>query len=110
MPRLEFASLLDVYEARLRVLETITLCKSHVWSYEKEWRIVTALRDKTQGYEILPFAPEEIGAVYLGCKMTAEDRHEIIDITRSRYPKASIFQAERHASEFSLLFGEISPR
>jgi len=110
MPRLNFASLLDFYEARMAVLETITLCKSEVWSYEKEWRIIAALRDKSQSHEILPYAPEEIGAVYLGCKMTAEDRIEIVDIARSRYPKAAIFQAEKHESEFALLFGEIPRR
>jgi hypothetical protein len=107
MPRLRFASLLDFYEARVNVLETITLCKSKVWSYEKEWRIVATLRDKAQRYEILPYAPEEVGAVYLGCKMAAEDRNELIDITRRYCPKATIFQAEKHTSEFALRFEEI---
>jgi len=107
MPRLKFSSLLDFYDARLTVLETITLSKSEVWRYEKEWRVITTLRDKSLSHEILPYAPEEVGAVYLGCKMTPEDRSEIIDITRSLYPKAAIFQAEKHDSEFALLFGEV---
>ena len=107
MPRLSFASLLDFYEARARVLETITLSKSEVWSYEKEWRIVAALRDKTLDHEILPYAPEEVGAVYLGCRMAAEDRSEIVDITRL-YRSATIFQAEKHEGEFALRFDEVS--
>jgi hypothetical protein len=108
MPVLAFASLLQEEQAvRLAVLETITLSKSEVWSYEREWRIVASLRDKAQSFEILPYAPEEVGAVYLGCKMTPEDRSEIIDITHSRYAKAAIFQAEKHDSEFALRFEEI---
>lgn len=107
MPRLKFASLLDFYEARMNVLETITLSKSVVWSYEKEWRIVASLRDKTLDHEILPFAPEEVGAVYLGCKMTPEGRSEVIDVTRSHYPNAAIFQAEKHHGEFALEFREL---
>jgi hypothetical protein len=107
MPRLKFASLLDFYEARMNVLETITLSKSVVWSYEKEWRIVASLRDKALDHEILPFAPEEVGAVYLGCKMTPESRGEIIAVTRGLYPNAAIFQAEKHQGEFSLMFCEV---
>lgn len=109
MPVLEFASLLlDERAARLAVLETITLCKSDVWAYEKEWRIVAALRDKSQSYEILPYAREEIGAVYLGCRMTAQNRSEITEVVRNQFPDAAIFQAEKHASEFALQFAEIA--
>ena len=110
MPRLRFSSLLDFNEARLSVLETITLSKSDVWSYEKEWRIIGGLRDKTQTYEILPYAREEVGAVYLGCKMSLDDRREIVAIARDRYPDAAIFQAEKHRSEFALTFDEVSKR
>ena len=74
---MKFSSLLDFYDARLTVLETITLSKSEVWRYEKEWRVITTLRDKSLSHEILPYAPEEVGAVFLGCKMTPEDRSEL---------------------------------
>jgi hypothetical protein len=52
------------------------------------------LRDKTKSYEILPYAPEEVG-VYLGCKMSKGDRDEIIEIMRRKYPQAKIFQASK---------------
>ncbi|HXY99199.1 MAG TPA: DUF2971 domain-containing protein [Stellaceae bacterium] len=108
LPRIEFSTLWDLDAAKKAVYETITLSKSDVWSYEREWRIVTGLRDKTKPFEILPFAPQEIGAVYLGCKMTDRDRQEIIGISRQKYPTAKIFQAVKHESEYALNFTEIA--
>ena len=35
-------------------------------SYEKEWRVVSGLRNKSNEYEIIPFNPQELAAVYLG--------------------------------------------
>ena len=37
------------------LFEMTTLTKSKDWEYEKEWRIVATMRDKSKGYEILPF-------------------------------------------------------
>jgi hypothetical protein len=66
------------------------------------------LRDKTQSYEVLPYAPEEVGAVYLGCNIVKEDKEEIIEVTRRLYSKAKLFQAEKHEREFALTFNEIT--
>jgi DNA-directed RNA polymerase subunit F len=106
-PRLEFASLMNGEDMRKRVYETVTLSKSEVWSYEREWRVVTSLREKTKPYEIIPFAREEVGAVYLGCRMDEGDRNEIVDIVRSRYSDAKLFQAKNNAHNFSLIFEQI---
>jgi Protein of unknown function (DUF2971) len=107
IPRQRFADLMDFNESLNGLLATITLTKGDVWAYEKEWRIIASLRNKSRTYEILPFAPEEIGAVYLGCRIATIDKNEIIAITRSKYPKAKIFQAEKHPTDFSLIFHEI---
>ena len=107
MPRLTFASLMDFDDARRSVLETITLSKSEVWAYEKEWRIIAALCDKAADCEYLPYAREEVGAIYLGCNMLREDKDEIVDIARLQYANAKIFQAKKHEGEFALTFGEI---
>lgn len=108
MPRREFASMLDFQRSLTETVELITLTKSDVWAYEKEWRIVAGLRDKTQSYEILSYAPEEVGAVYLGCKMTDDDKQELIGSTRRLYPQAKLYQAEKHPREFALIFTEIT--
>ena len=109
MPRLRFTDLMGDFEETVRgILKTITLTKSDVWTYEKEWRIINALRNKTLTYEITPYAPEEVGEVYLGCNMAADDKDEIVELTRRMYPIAKLFQAEKHEREFALIFREIT--
>jgi hypothetical protein len=90
-----------------KVINHITLTKGMDWAYEKEWRIVASMRDKGNNSEILAFAPEEIGAIYLGCKMEDIDRQEIIEITTKKYSKAEIYQAAKHEKEFKLIFERI---
>jgi hypothetical protein len=107
LPRLTFESFFDFEAAKAELLNTITLTKSEVWSYEREWRIVAGLRNNKQNFEIISFAREEVGSVYLGCRMTSEDKAEIIGITRLGYPKARILQAAKHDHEFALTFHDI---
>jgi len=64
--------------------------------------------DGNNASQIFPFKPEELGAVYLGCKMTEDDKKEIIEITSSIYPKAEIYQAKKHEKEFKLEFEKIN--
>src|SRR6516162_6638151 len=45
IPRRTFASLMDFNEGLRNIIESITLIKSEVWSYEKEWRIIASLRN-----------------------------------------------------------------
>ena len=108
MPQLDFAALMDFEKVPTEIINLVTLTKSEVWAYEKEWRIIAGLRDKTQSYEILPYAPEEVGAVYLGCNISIEDKEGIIEVTRRIYPQAKMFQAEKHEKEFALTFDEIT--
>ena len=99
--------LMDSRKARMEILDILTLSKSEVWAYEKEWRVWSSLRDKTQSFEIIPFAPEEIGAVYLGCKMSDTDKTQITGIIRSKYSSAKVFAAEKHPSRFELVFNKL---
>jgi hypothetical protein len=104
LPQASFSNLMDLQQAIKDTRETLTLTKSAVWAYEKEWRIVAALRDKTKSYEILPYSPEEVGEIYLGCRISELDKTEILDIARARYPKAKVYEAKKHDKEFSLVF------
>lgn len=90
-----------------KVINHITLTKGIDWAYEKEWRIVASMRDKSKTSEILAFAPEEVGAVYLGCKISDMDKRAIIEITTKNYSKAVIYQAAKHEKEFKLVFERI---
>ena len=86
------------------LFDMVTLTKSTDWEYEKEWRVVTTMHDKSRDYEILRFPPEEVAAVYLGCRITDECKREIIEIVKDKYPDAKIYQAHKHEREFSLVF------
>jgi hypothetical protein len=108
IPRLTFANQMDLAKALKEAVDIITLTNSEVWAYEKEWRIIAGLWNKTQSYEVLQFAPEEVGAVYLGCKIAKNNKEEIIDVTSRKYSKAKIFQAEKHNRAFVLIFREIT--
>jgi Protein of unknown function (DUF2971) len=57
IPRRTFASLMEFSKALKEIVQSITLIKSEVWAYEKEWRIIASLRNKTQSYECPASAP-----------------------------------------------------
>ena len=108
-PAMEFTNLLDnTAEFRRAIIDTITLTKSIDWQYEKEWRVVTALRNHVKKYEILPFAEEEVGGLYLGCRIPEKNKSELIEIIAEKYPWAPIYQAIPKKSEFSLTFEQLS--
>ena len=86
------------------LFDMITLTKSTDWEYEKEWRVVTTMHDKSKDNEILRFPPEEVAAIYLGCRTTDESKREIIEIANDKYLNAKIYQARKHEREFSLVF------
>lgn len=104
LPRLTFDTFFDHEAAKREIIDMPTLTKSDAWAYEREWRVVTTLRDKEQPFEIISFAREEVAAVYLGCRMTPEDKAEVIGITRLGYPRAKILLAVKHEHEFALTF------
>lgn len=104
IPRLNYDLMMDFERARTETLKVLTLSKSDDWEYEKEWRVWATLRDKTAAYDIISFAPEEVGEVCLGCKIGDDKKEKIIGITRRNYPKARILQAEKHKSKYELVF------
>lgn len=55
-------------------------------------------------YEELPFDPEELEAIYFGCRMIEEDRLQFTDLVASHYPHAKIIQARKAIDEFRLVF------
>ena len=108
IPTVDFVSLLgDTFASSLAIRDAITLTKSLDWQYEKEWRIVSALRNPASEYEIISFAEEEVGGLYLGCRMAEKDKSELIEIMAKKYPWAPIYQATPKKSEFSLAFEKI---
>lgn len=57
------------------------LCKTNIWSYEKEWRICFGKEDNLKPNNIQ--LPKSTG-VYIGAKMLDEHRKTIIDIAKTK--------------------------
>lgn len=79
--------------------------KSTCWSYEKEWRVFGFSKSlKYQGFDLYKFSPEEIGAVYLGCRMEEKLKFQILDLVAHKYPRCNIFQSKIREKEYGLDF------
>lgn len=97
------------YVESLRTLHKyFTLSKDSAYHYEREWRVVTRLRDPNKKFECLPFAKEEISEIYLGVNMTEENKKEIVEIVKYKYPWTQIFQARKKSNDFGYEFNKIS--
>ncbi len=78
------------------------LCKTNVWSYEKEWRICFDLREDLKPSNIQ--LPKSTG-VYIGAKMPDEHRKTIIDMAKTK--NIPIYQEVLVFSERSVSFERI---
>lgn len=85
-------------------LDYLTLTKSKDWAHEKEWRVVSGLRDKTKQFEDIPFDPQELATVYLGCRMSDSDKDEIVGLVRNNFPHVEILQSAPNRADLSLSF------
>jgi hypothetical protein len=81
--------------------------KSDIWGYEKEWRVWDLLPQReSQLFSYYPVSREEIGAVYLGCRIDSSVKNQILNLL-SAYPNAKIFQASKANDEYKLDFGAL---
>jgi len=108
MPQLSYGFLMDSKLGSKAIVDTLILSKSDDWAYEKEWRVWRTWSDKAREYYLLSYDPEEVGEVYLGCKMADSQRAKILEITRRKYPKAVVFQAQKHKKKYELVFHELT--
>ncbi|MGH7228399.1 MAG: DUF2971 domain-containing protein [Nitrospiraceae bacterium] len=82
--------------------------KSRHWSYEKEWRVLSAEKpDDGPGYVMLKLCPQEIDTIYLGCRMNPEARQAILDRIRGDLSHVRVFEAIRSDTRFALDFTRI---
>lgn len=82
--------------------------KSTHWSYEKEWRCIGASRNLEKLYDYNLFYPEEVEAIFLGCKMGENEKDEIrLNLLNPKYAHIKVFQAITNNREFKLDFIEV---
>lgn len=82
--------------------------KSDNWAYEDEWRCVGGLRDIKNGFDFDPLVPEELEAIYLGCRITPHIKKDVLDIISKKYPKTDVYQAKLAQQNFALDFDKLS--
>lgn len=63
---------------------------------------------KLTNYIDVQIHPEEIDSLYLGCRMSSEDREQIKKTAKTVLPHVKIFQSSVHKSLFQLNFVEVS--
>ncbi len=77
--------------------------KSEDWSYEKEWRILRKASEIGPDRFIdLPFPPEELVAVYLGCRVSESSKEEIIAAAGTFSAPIAFFQMIDEPKRFEL--------
>jgi|ERR1700730_14215332 len=78
--------------------------KSSVWDYENEWRILDKKRPGEEGSSVLrEFHPQELVSVYLGCRISAEDRNRIKDILVGWGTPVSLFRMREERVRYELV-------
>lgn len=103
-----------------KLIDRVLLTKSQHWQYEKEWRVIkrTIETDELNFYHetfktnpdrleeiaetieqhggpgMYSFDPSAIRSIFLGARITPENKNSIIQATHTFAPQAKIFQAE----------------
>jgi len=82
--------------------------KSDEWAYEKEWRMLRVLEDAESRLEGVPhpiclfsFPADAVVEIIAGLRCSLELRDRLRILSKS-YPKANLFQALEHSSEYAL--------
>jgi Protein of unknown function (DUF2971) len=87
------------------LFEEAVFVKAIDWEYEKEWRLVGGWeKEKTE--EFIPFYPEELTAVYLGCRMSEKDKKEIKELAIKKYGHATIYEGTKSTQRFAVEFSK----
>lgn len=82
--------------------------KSDEWAYEKEWRMLRVLQDAESRLQGVPhpiclfsFPTDAVVEIIAGLRCSPQLRDRLRTLSQG-YPKAKLFQAEEHSSEYAL--------
>jgi Protein of unknown function (DUF2971) len=78
---------MSVSDSAREMYERLIYTKSLEWSYEKECRFhIPGFIPDNKEYAAFTFYPEELTAVYLGCRMKEEHKREVMELARAISP------------------------
>jgi hypothetical protein len=96
---------MPLFDSAKDILERLTYSKSEEWAYEEEYRLVIPrLVAEGQRFATLRFWDHELSAIFLGCRMSSQDKVEIIALGKRLNPKLQVYQAVVSRREFALSF------
>jgi len=82
--------------------------KSQHWSYEKEWRVMLPKQSDDSLFEYVSIYPREIHSIYLGCRISEEDRKVILGLLEPKLKHVTVYQASKNETRFALDFMKIN--
>ncbi len=77
---------------RIRIIEKIVYSKTLSWQHESEYRLAIPIRAGELPWNTLPYHPEELTELYLGCAMQPVDKVDIVAKAKELNPEIAIFQ------------------
>lgn len=93
----EFPSV-GLFDNSLGTLITLLTTKSQDWEYEDEYRITKPEAAR----KIFNFPAHAILEVILGYKMPDNEKDEIVQLTKAKFPKTKIFESRMSLEKFKL--------
>jgi hypothetical protein len=91
----------------------LAFSKSEHWRYEREWRCRVTDADSRLDVPGMsrvwacPLLPEEVVAVYIGCRAAGTDRGAILDLVKGRFPRVQVYDAVKNRTRFALDFRRV---
>jgi len=82
--------------------------KSYHWQYEKEWRFALNKTSSDDAlYEFRPILPQDLNAIYLGCRILEDEKRIILQSIKRFLPQMRVYQAFMDKEEYKLHFERI---
>lgn len=97
----------------------LCLSKSDHWRYEQEWRVFImpdnmdnpTIRRDVKGQEILfdllEVLPQEIHSIYLGCRMSDDNRHKLLSCLNGDFKHVRAYNSVKCDKKYELNFEEL---
>lgn len=97
-----YSSTLPCVNILLSNLDEVTtkglLTKARRWRYEKEWRII----DLNNSAGVRQFPPTVLHGVILGCRISENDKRQIVEWCKERSPRPILYYAREKEMEYGL--------
>ncbi len=90
------------------IVDRLVYTKSKDWEYEQEYRLyIPSMISPNQKFTTLKFHPEELTAIYLGCRMGDRDISQINEMAKTINPLVKLYKSIIAPREYRVIYQEI---